>query len=206
MFSQNYEDPYGHDLNRLKPLFVRAVEMFRDVIQPSAQSMGLMRTARASLRATIPKGRYIGVHVRRGDFAPQSWQYHGKGIPLKAYWEAVKASWPRLTGSDPATTIPVWIASDSPSLAEEWRSVPISGAPMAIHSLGTSGDEYLTSMGSPAEYDQDSFNKLDDEARVTATRGVIVDFAMLSGMWAEQGDITPEAVVCAMRYVGRRIS
>jgi hypothetical protein len=58
-------------------------------------------------------------------------------------------------------------------------------------------------LASRKEYVQKEFAALDEEGRVNATRGVIVDFAMISGMWRWKEDAAPEATVCTIKYVIR---
>ena len=50
------------------------------------------------------------------------------------------------------------------------------------------------------EYYQKTFDKLDIEYRVLATRGMIVDLAMISGLWASGKELLPEANICSIRY------
>ncbi len=54
----------------------------------------------------------------------------------------------------------------------------------------------LKSLASPGEYFQGDFDKYDLETRIKATRGMIVDFALLSGAWIQGG---PDAIVCTVR-------
>jgi len=56
-------------------------------------------------------------------------------------------------------------------------------------------------LASPGEYFQDNFKQLDEDVRVQATRGMIVDFAVLSGAWADDGDLIPEGTVCTVSSV-----
>jgi hypothetical protein len=48
-----------------------------------------------------------------------------------------------------------------------------------------------------ATYKKD-FNSAPLDERIQATRGMIVDFALLSGMWSEDRDIIPAATVCTI--------
>jgi hypothetical protein len=67
---------YGHDLNRLKPIFKHAFESFEDVIRLNPQSSKLLQTARNALAAALPELQhaYVGVHVRRGDRSIKSYR------------------------------------------------------------------------------------------------------------------------------------
>jgi hypothetical protein len=59
----------------------------------------------------------------------------------------------------------------------------------------------LEEIASKEAYVQAEFNSLREEDRIRRTRGIIVDFGMISGMWAEPDSLIPEAVVCGMRWV-----
>jgi hypothetical protein len=59
----------------------------------------------------------------------------------------------------------------------------------------------LQALASPSPYFQDKFSALPEEDRVRLTRGMVVDFALLSGLWAWNDDLTPGAVICGVRYV-----
>ncbi|KAF9018438.1 hypothetical protein BDZ89DRAFT_1073864 [Hymenopellis radicata] len=53
----------------------------------------------------------------------------------------------------------------------------------------------------PQEYFQATFASLDEETRVRATQGMVVDFALLTGLWAGDADIFVEKLVCTMSSV-----
>jgi hypothetical protein len=158
--------------------------------------MGLLKKARTALAAALPDKKYLGVHVRRGDRSVQSWKYHDKYVPLSAFIDAAGATWKKLVDNGPSPP-PVWLASDSPAAIDEWTKT----APAKVFSLRASGDTDLKNIASPWEYVQAEFDELPEEERVEQTRGMVVDFGLMSGMWAEDGDVVPEAVVCGMRYV-----
>ena len=90
----------------------------------------------------------------------------------------------------------LYVASDSPDAYQEIRDL----AKNPVMSLSRSGDPELRLLSSPREYVQKEFNQLDDYARVLATQGAIVDFALISGFWMEHEDAMPAAVVCTIRY------
>jgi hypothetical protein len=199
-FEESYHNPYGHELNRLKPVFLRAVDAFRDVIRPNGKNMALLKTARVAMKRAVAgndkgNGKYMAVHVRRGDRSVESYKYHDKYIPITVYVDEAKKAWKRLEGEDAEESLPIWVASDSPKVIEDWPSERV----FSLHAIGD--DHILESLATKDEYWQSEFEDLEDEDRVDQTRGVIVDFGMISGMWADPGDIIPEAVVCAMRYV-----
>jgi hypothetical protein len=93
----------------------------------------------------------------------------------------------------------VYIASDSP--AAEAELVDALPSNMLLFSLSRSQNPELRALASPNGYVQKEFDKLELEERVNLTRGMVVDFAMLSGMWAWNDDIIPRAIVCTIRYV-----
>lgn len=85
----------------------------------------------------------------------------------------------------------MYLASDSSTALEELSSLLPS-----VYSLSRSTNAELKSLASPGEYFQGDFDKYDLETRIKATRGMIVDFALLSGAWIQGG---PDAIVCTVR-------
>jgi len=216
---------YSHQLNRLKPIFNRAHDALVDTIRPNAYNARLIRSARAELSQLISSNyhksnrprqgangnhvgnnssQYIGVHLRRGDRHPASYNYHGGYVPISDYVQAITDTWTRLNSEasslqdDPSPDPVVYIAFDSPSAqAELASSLPRD----TIFSLSRSKDPGLQALASTRDYVQKEFDELGEEARINATRGMVLDFAIISGMWAWDGDIFPNATVCTIRSV-----
>jgi len=200
-------------------MFNFAWQSFQKTIRPNAQSAELIQLARQELSDKItehyqnprslkgvqddgPPMGYLGVHIRRGDRNP-SWHVYGQQyIPISDYVDAVVESWTRLglelSADDQLVQPFVYIASDSPAAEEEFAS---SFTPDRVFSLSRSQREELRVLASPGEYFQDNFKQLDEDVRVQATRGMIVDFAVLSGAWADDGDLIPEGTVCTVSSV-----
>ena len=191
----NHPLRYGHALNRLKPIFDAASSSFTETIRPNAQNAALIKTARDELGKLAQGQEYMSVHIRRGDKPPISWKYQGKHIPISQFAEAVDDTSKRLTGS----LMPLYIATDSPSAEDELiKSIQTD---TTVLSLRLSQRPELQALASPKEYIQHEFNHLKEHERIKLTRGMIVDFAMLSGMWTWDGDVSPRATVCTIRYV-----
>jgi hypothetical protein len=208
---------YAHSINRLKPIFQLAVTSFNETIRPNAHMAKLIHTARAEmkdkLRSTAEKQKsqtekgkdanayspsYIGVHVRRGDQKAKSWAFHNGFVPIANYAQAILETWSRLFPSSPSPST-VYIASDSPSAQREL----VNALPQtSVLSLSLSANPELRALASQREYKQEDFGGLGEEERVNATRGMIVDFAMVNGMWTWQDDVVPEATICTIAYVG----
>jgi hypothetical protein len=93
----------------------------------------------------------------------------------------------------------VYIASDSPPAEAELAGALPSNTELL--SLARSRNLELRELASPKEYVQQEFNKLPSEEQINLTRGMVVDFAVLSGMWAGNDDILPKAIVCTLRYM-----
>ena len=97
---------YARQLNRLKVIYERARESLQHTIRPNAATALLIRSVRAEFASLLPNstsglsssdvGRYIAVHIRRGDRYGLSWKYHGKYIPIKDYAEVTSSTWSRL--------------------------------------------------------------------------------------------------------------
>lgn len=205
-------------------MFDAGADSFSETIRPNAINAKLIRAARQELMDLISSRRprqletaqggpvedslpYIAVHVRRGDRKAASYAYQDGRIPLSEYTNAVSDVWARIMSEDTssmedaALNPMVYLASDSPStLSEFMEFFPQKFPTPSIFALSQSKDAELRALASPEPYFQLKFNALDLEARVRATSGMVVDFALMSGMWAWDDEITPEAVVCAVRY------
>ena len=157
-----------------------------------------LRTTIYDVQASNPSGlTYLAVHVRRGDRKPASFEFPDNKIPLGLYMDSVKDTWARLhTGHQSEANPVVYFASDSP-IADQQFSKLYNGP---TFSLFATTQPRLRALASPREYYQDAFDELDIEYRVLATRGMIVDLAMISGLWASGEDLLPEANVCSIRY------
>ena len=205
---------YAHDLNRLKPIFEFARISLNQSILPNAEMAALIHRARSKMSDVIRSAAmnrgpspdtgsnhhapsYIGIHIRRGDQRPSLWEYHHGYVPIAKYADATSKAWSRLLPSVPHP-MAVYIASDSPSAQQELvKSLPTD---TQVLSLSLSNDEELMGLESPKEYVQAEFARLSEESRKRATRGMIVDFAMISGMWNQDAEVVPEATVCTIRW------
>jgi hypothetical protein len=144
---------------------------------------------------------YLAVHVRRGDRKPASYGFFDNKIPLYIYMDGVKDTWARLHAGHKSKASPVvYFASDS-SAAEQQFSKLYDGR---TFSLFATTHPRLRALASPREYYQNTFNELDIEYRVLATRGMVVDLAMVSGLWASSEDLLPQANVCSIRYDSKK--
>jgi len=203
----------------VKPIFHSALVSFNETIRPNAHTAKLIRTARAEMNGlsrsispnqtsnaastqraedtNIHLPSYIGVHVRRGDLHATSWAFHKGYVPIINYAQAALATWSRLFPSSSPSTI--YIASDSPSAERELSDALPSNT--SVLSLSRSANPELRTLASPKEYVQSEFAGLGEEERINATRGMIVDFAMVSGMWAWPDDVIPDATVCTIGCV-----
>ncbi|KDQ63088.1 hypothetical protein JAAARDRAFT_29085 [Jaapia argillacea MUCL 33604] len=209
-FSEAFEDPYGHGLNRLKPIFSRARESFTKTIRPNAHNAALIRSAREELAAISLQNTteaanpeaYFGIHIRRGDRHPYSWPFHNGYVPMEHFVQAIQDTRDRLDHpgfldipQDTPTSV-VYVATDSPIANEEFtNAVPPH---LTLFSLSRSKNPDLSILQSSREYIQKEFNALTETARVAETKGIIVDFALLSGAWAWDGDVIPIATVCTI--------
>lgn len=201
-FSNHYENPYAHQLNRLKPMFNAALDSFRETIRPNVENAALIHTARAELAQVALPGNsefqsYIAVHIRRGDRKPSSFRFHGNYVPTADFASAVDDTWTRLHPDRSGGEHPVvYVASDAPSVVLEFSN--LLNSRYRTFSLSQSQNPLLRALASPAEYRQKDFDKLERSVRIRATKGMVVDFALTSGMWSWNEDILPDAVVCTI--------
>ncbi|TFK56877.1 hypothetical protein OE88DRAFT_1650368 [Heliocybe sulcata] len=206
-FMEEYEDPYAHSLNRLKPIFARAVTSFKETIRPNADTAALIHSQRQevttytppSIRSTLSSTSdnkmqgYIAVHIRRGDRHAHNWKYINEYVPLPEYIDATLDTARRLNLTSP---FPVYVASDSREAYEDFRTSLAIDTP--VFSLWNSENKALPELAPAKEYVQKEFNKLSEDDRIKQTTGMIVDFAMASGMWSWEGDVVPAATICTL--------
>lgn len=159
--------------------------------------MRLIRFARSELASMLPQDAktnngYVAVHIRRGR-AGIAWNWHQQPIPISAYAEAAI----RVLGEKENKL--AYIASDDPAAYDDAKML-LPPETQAL-SLADSAAPPLRAIASDEVYNQEKFGALEEDVRVSLTRGMIVDFAMLSGMWLEEGlDLpTPRAVVCGIK-------
>lgn len=198
---------YGRELNRLRDIFNQARISFTETIRPNAATAALIHSARTELASflgphsdeTPPVDQYESIHIRRGDRMGSSWKYHNKNVPIEEYSTAGDVAWTRLFRSAGNSAPPVvYLASDDPGVFEDLRSRLEPGS--RIFSLSRSENPDLQVIASPSPYFQDKFSALSEEERVRLMRGMVVDFALLSGLWAWGDDLKPGAVICGLRY------
>ena len=172
-------------------------------IRPNAQNTELLRLAQAEFSSFLNQGekaansQYVSTHIRRGDRKSLSYSFLDRKIPTKDYLDAVEKTWTRLHNGTPSQIYPVvYLATDSSNVHKEFSQVYEGRS----FSLFDSWDPRLSALASPAEYIQKEFNALDLQARVVATRGMIVDLAMVGGLWTKERDLKPDAVICGLRF------
>jgi hypothetical protein len=184
----------------MKPIFKHALESFAETIRPNAETAALIRSARHELADIVGNGTeqpYLGVHIRRGDRRGSSWTYHNSYLPIDLYTEAVSKTWARLHAYPSRGQIPtVYIASDSTAAQTAYTD---AAEATRIFSLSRSSNAELREIASRVEYDQKNFKASPLKDRIQATTGMIVDFALVSGMWAWKTDLTPSATICGIR-------
>jgi len=119
-----------------------------------------------------------------GDRKPASYEYHDY-IATQEFAQAANDNWRRLhPDSDGLLSKPiVYVSSDSPSALSEFLE-DFDGQTFSLFV-----SEILRDVACPGEYYQEHFNKLEDE-RVMATRGMIIDFALLSWTRANLETVT----------------
>ncbi|CAG7853837.1 SubName: Full=Uncharacterized protein {ECO:0000313/EMBL:CCA67733.1} [Serendipita indica DSM 11827] len=205
-FSERYENPYKSDVSRLRPIFEHAAVSFRETIQLSDNLREHLRKLRNVVHTNKP---YVGVHIRHGDKYPANQQWKGDYVPISEYIKLTTEVWETVRGMQSTQIEPfprIYVATDSLaafsdhlslsptfSLATEERILGLHAASSLSY-----GERDWRFMASPHGYVQRVFSggKTRPEERVRWTQGMLLDFAMLSGAWLEDGARAPEAVVC----------
>lgn len=202
-------------------MFNFARTSLEETIRPNGENAELIRSARLELLNFIAAkspatdiaksdpaadslSPYIAVHVRRGD-RKASYAWPNRRVPMSEFVDAVGDTWERLITNDTFTigdNIPldpvVFFSSDDPYALAEFQELLPDITPFT---LAKSQNPHLQALASPGEYFQKDFGGLEEEVRVKATRGMIVDFALTSGMWAWENEVIPDATICTIRWV-----
>jgi hypothetical protein len=178
-----------------------ALASFLRIIIPSPKMAALIRKARDELVSDAENGpsKYLSVHIRRGDRLGMVWRYHNKHLPTSLYVDAALETWQRLNQTSEDNPL-FYVASDSPAAVDEFLDQLPSN--VRVTSLGWSVDEELRAIASPRSYVQEDFGVLVEGERIRLTKGMIVDFALLTGFWIREHDpdLRPYATVCGLRY------
>ncbi|KZT56131.1 hypothetical protein CALCODRAFT_330657 [Calocera cornea HHB12733] len=187
-FSEAYQDPYKHSVDRQRPIFETGRLSMSDTIRPTSVIGDLVHQARSALS----KEPYIGVHIRRGDQPAMSWRYHKGYVPTSEYVSAVQQA------VDELDIDSIYVSSDalsgllefSEGAREEWH----------IHaSLATAGSQVEYSVDRETEgYFQNQWDYIPDEERAALTRGMIIDLALVTGAWAKDESERPSTVICTL--------
>ncbi|PIL31341.1 hypothetical protein GSI_06039 [Ganoderma sinense ZZ0214-1] len=151
---------------------------------------------------------YVGVHIRKGDRHPAAISFYREGtIPLTKYAAGARQAWTKFYENESSEdmssghedrypTPPVmWLASDSPAAVREFEGS--FSAATALFSLNRSANADVRALAPVREYVQAEFEEEAPAERVRLTRGMVVDLAMVSGLWAYPGEAVPGAVICA---------
>jgi len=178
-----------------------ALSSFSQVILPSPRVAALIRKVRDELASVAEdeSSEYLSVHIRRGDRLGMTWKYHNTYLPTSLYADAALETLQRLNPTSQGSPL-FYVASDSPEALDGLLEQLPSN--VRTFSLVWSDDEELRSIASPRSYVQTEFNALNEEERIRLTKGMIVDFALLSGLWIDEHDpdVRPYATVCGLRY------
>ena len=172
------------------------------LILPSPPIATLIGKARVGLTSDVEgeSAEYLSVHIRRGDRLGMTWKYHRTHLPTSLYVDAALGAWRRLNPTSEESPL-FYVASDSPEASEDFvNQLPTNAR---AFSLGWSSDEELKAIASPRSYVQEEFNTLSEEERIRLTKGMVVDFALLTGLWTneEDPDVRLTANVCGLGYV-----
>jgi len=196
-FAEEFEDPYKNGIHRQKPIYERAALSLRSTIRPNVHLTQLIDEARREL---YKQGHnYLGVHIRQGDQLASSWKYHLGYVALSEYVTGITNTWKKLTdiGLDAHGPISLWIASDSPAAIEELTG--LLPKKTKVMSLARSKNTKLRDLISPGGYIQSEWESRPEEERVRLTQGMIIDLALVSGLWTEfEDDVGPLGVVCTV--------
>ncbi|PVF96089.1 hypothetical protein CPB86DRAFT_527541 [Serendipita vermifera] len=201
-FAEAYEDPYKSDETRQKPIYEHAYASFQETILPNEW----IREEISELRRRLAKKPYVGIHIRHGDRYPANQKWEGDFVPTSEYVATTTRMWNTLRTQRPTDVRErqpsVYIATDSFAAFQDFRS--LSGLPAGnvwgLHEADKllNGRRRWKLLASPHGYVQRVFNgrKTRPEERARWTKGMIIDYALLSGAWLGEGERGPSAVIC----------
>ncbi|KIY69447.1 hypothetical protein CYLTODRAFT_442690 [Cylindrobasidium torrendii FP15055 ss-10] len=193
MYMDTYEDPYQHSTNRLEPIFGMSRESMVNTIKPSQENVKLIDLARSELIQET--SNYVAAHIRRGDMHAESYAHRNEYIPLETIAEAFQTSNAPLA----------FLASDSPTALAAMASTLEKEQKKEVYYLGRSKHPELRAIASPHEYLQAEWSAYDAESRLRLTRGMIVDFALLSG-WGTGRMAEPGWIFCTLNAAACKLS
>jgi hypothetical protein len=206
-------------VQRQRPIYERAVKSFTSVIKPNARVQSFIDAARTELLPSLPPSptSYIAVHIRRGDLKPQSLRYGLQPIPVAEYATAISKAIDEFALCAPGDKpLLIYAASDSVKAIDELEALQPGDGPKCawkVLSLTSSTSPEIRELVYPRPdgYKQNDWSGSKamlwtDEERVRYTTGMVVDLALLSGLWPptandNTGSITPSAVVCGVKCV-----
>jgi len=152
-----------------------------------------------SLRTEWGSKPYIGVHIRRGDRFASNQKWRRDYVPVVEYSTAVSKAWQKLRstvkGLDESPS--VYIASDSRAAYEDYKA--LSTAPESVKGLfdaKTNVVQYMAQMSGYIQVLWEKRSRIEERKRWTA--GMILDLAMISGLWLKDGEQAPLATVCTV--------
>jgi len=220
-------------VQRQRPIYERAVDSFTSVIKPNARVRAFIEAVRtellspqepieppsgyANLDVTTPAPTsYVAVHMRHGDIKPQALRYGLRPIPTEEYATGIYNAINEFALDAPRDKpLIVYAASDSAKAIDELKALKRGGdrnkSPWKVVSLRSSASPEIRELVYPRldGYEQNDWAGSKamlwtDEERVRYTTGMIVDLALLSGLWQSTSNeskdsIAPSAVVCGVK-------
>jgi hypothetical protein len=189
-----------------------AQKSFASTIRPNEEMRTLIKIAKVEFLRKFPRESeqleadkhttlhrsYYSVHIRRGDRIPHGWMHHRKPIATQVYIDAI---FQRLHKSDSliqsSQSPVVYLASDSPPMLEQFAEA-YNGT---TFSLPGSKHSELNILASPQDYHQEMFDKLPLQARRKATKGALIDLALITGLWGGEQEPRLDSAVVSVRCV-----
>ena len=218
-------------VQRQRPIYERAVKSFGSVIKPNARVRAFIAAARSELLPSstglldhvdfdVPAhapAPYVAVHMRHGDLKPLSLRYGLQPIPVSDYAAGISKAIDELALRASADKpLIIYAASDSVKAVEGLQTFQPGNGPACackVVSLRSSASPEIRELAYPSldGYRQDDWAGSmamlwTDEERVRYTTGMIVDLALLSGLWpsitnGNTESMTPSAVICGIKCV-----
>ncbi|KZT73267.1 hypothetical protein DAEQUDRAFT_808385 [Daedalea quercina L-15889] len=206
-FNEKYEDSSTQGVSRRRPIYDHAVWSLSHIIRPDSHMISLIRAARSEIASilSLPYDShtqyepYIGVQLTH-QLSPNV-----STPSLKDYVQAVHDAWTRLypntpipassgAGHFPAPPI-MYIAADAPEALRGYVAAFTPATAKFALDLSTNAD--LRALAPEHTYDPVHFREVPVGERISLTRGMLVDLALVSGLWTEDAHVVPGATVCA---------
>lgn len=192
-YMEEYENPYGHDTQRLIDFFQGDENGLKAVFQPNVNTLHVIDEAAKSIASSqADTFDYVSLHIRKGDLHPMSWTHHKDYIPIEDYLKQAELLWQATNSTD---TPRVYVATDDSNVVAKVKEArPKWEVLAAFANDATNREQYFMTdaetqrpANEPATkfipepgYYQAGFDALDADRKRNLIRGLLADMTLAS--------------------------